>query len=239
MEIYNIKTVPDAILEKLTTLMNRDCQPGKFSLVEIRDKYSKNTDVLYIIEKGEPVYFLLLDRFPKHKSVYIHDVCVSKTARGQGLFKRSLGFLKTYYTERGFTHFTLDASDSTKEAGLDQKARLRIFSGAGFHINTETGYYTADGGYEIVATTVLLSNGETATILGRVGDDYRVASGSASASGSGEKKQYTVSINQIEKCFDGADNQISCPMIMMLPTAAGGKSRSKRRSKRQTLKKRI
>jgi hypothetical protein len=63
----------------------------------------------------------------------------------------------------------LDASDSTKEAGLDQKARLRIFSGAGFHINTETGYYTADGGYEIVATTVLLSNGETGTILGRVG----------------------------------------------------------------------
>jgi len=233
MEIYNIKTVPDAILEKLTTLMNRDCQPGQFSLVEIRDKYSKNTDVLYIIENGEPVYFLLLDRFPKHKSVYIHDVCVSKTARGQGLFKRSLGFLKTYYTERGFTHFTLDASDSIKEAGLDQKARLRIFSGAGFHINTETGYYTADGGYEIVATTVLLSNGETATILGRVGDEYRVASGS-----SGEKKQYTVSINQIEKCFDGADNQISCPMIMMLPVT-GGKSRSRRRNKRQTLKKRI
>jgi hypothetical protein len=237
MEIYNIKRVPDAILEKLTTLMNRDCQPGKFSLVEIRDKYSKNTDVLYIIENGEPVYFLLLDHFPKHKSVYIHDVCVSKTARGQGLFKRSLGFLKTYYTERGFTHFTLDASDSTKEAGLDQKARLRIFSCAGFHINTETGYYTADGGYEIVATTVLLSNGETATILGRVGDEYRVASASAS----GEKNQYTVSINQIEKCFDGADNQISCPMIMMLPTAAGGKSKSRRRnkSKGQTLKKRI
>ena len=229
MEIYNIKAVPDAILEKLTTLMNRDCQPGKFSLIELRDKYSKNTDVLYIIENDEPVYFLLLDRFPKHKSVYIHDVCVSKTARGQGLFKRSLGFLKTYYMERGFTHFTLDASDSTKEAGLDQKARLRIFSGAGFHINTETGYYTADGGYEIVPTTVLLSNGETATLFGRVGDDYRVSSGAS---------EYTVSINQIEKCYDGADNQISCPMIMMLPVT-GGKSRSKRRSKRQTLKKRI
>jgi len=232
MEIYNIKPVPDTILEKLTTLMNRDCQPGKFSLVEIRDKYSKNTDVLYIIENEEPVYFLLLDRFPKHKSVYIHDVCVSKRARGRGLFKASLVFLKAYYAKRGFKYFTLDASDSIKEVGLDQKARLRIFSGAGFDINTETGYYTADGAYEIVPTTVLLSNGETGTILGRMGDDYRIASAS-------EKKEYMVSINQIEKCFDGAANQISCPMIMMLPTGGGRSRRSKNRSRSQTLKKRL
>jgi hypothetical protein len=223
MEIYNIKDIkeiPDIILQKLSDVGDRDCQPGKFSLIEIRDKYSKNTDILYVIEKEEPVYFLLLDRFPKHKSVYIHDVCVSMQARGRRLFKRSLGFLKTYYAKQGFTHFTLDASDSTKEAGLDQKARLRIFSGAGFDINTETGYYTADGAYEIVPTTVLLSNGETGTVLGRAGDDYSVTY---------EGKQHTVPINQIEKCYDGAANQISCPMIMMLPST-GGRSRRRSRS---------
>jgi len=222
--IKNIKRVSDAILEKLTTLVNRDCQPGKFSLVEIRDKYAKNMDIFYIFENEEPVYFLLLDRFPKHKTVYIHDVCVSKRARGQGLFKRSLGFLKAYYAKRGFTYFTLDASDSVKEAGLDQKARIRIFSGAGFDINTETGYYTAKGAYEIVPTTVLLSNGETGTILGRMDDDYRFASS--------QKKEYMISINQIEKCFDGSEKQISCPMIMLLSTE-GGKNR------RHTLKKRL
>ena len=188
-------------------------------------------DVFYIFENGEPVYFLLLDRFPKHKSVYIHDVCASMRARGRGLFKASLVFLKAYYAKLGFRHFTLDASDSVKEAGLDQKARLRIFSRAGFDINTETGYYTADGAYEIVPTTVLLSNGETGTILSRAGDDYRVAS---------EKKEYTVSINQIEKCFDGEANQISCPMIMMIPTGGGrSRSKSRNRSRRQTLKKRL
>jgi hypothetical protein len=130
----------------------------------------------------------------------------------------------------------LDASDSTKEAGLDQKARLRIFSGAGFDINTETGYYTAEGAYEIVPTTVLLSNGETGTVLGRAGDDYSVTY---------EGKQHTVPINQIEKCYDGAANQISCPMIMMLPSTGGRsrrrsrRSKSKSKSRRQTLKKHL
>ena len=39
MEIQDITTVSDEILMKLTTVMNSDCQPGKYSLVEIRDKY--------------------------------------------------------------------------------------------------------------------------------------------------------------------------------------------------------
>lgn len=55
MEIYNIKDVPDIIL---TELMNTDCQPGKFSLIDIRDKYSKNTDILF--EDKTPIKFLYL-----------------------------------------------------------------------------------------------------------------------------------------------------------------------------------
>jgi hypothetical protein len=75
-------------VNKLDVMMNRDCQAGQFSLIDIRDKYSQNTDILYIIKGGEPVYFLLLDIFPKHKNVYIHDVCVNKLHRGKGIFKR-------------------------------------------------------------------------------------------------------------------------------------------------------
>ena len=224
-DIKDIKDMSDALLEKLTAVMNRDCQPGKYSLVDIRDKYAKNTDVLYIIENGEPVYFLLLDRFPKHKSVYIHDVCVSMGARGRGLFKASLGFLKAYYAARGFTNFTLDASDSTKEAGLDQKARLRIFGSAGFDINTETGYFTADGGYEIMKTRVQLDDGSVVSILGRADADYVVMDDTG--------KQYTVGIKRVEKCYDGAANQISCPMIMRIPVVGGTRSRGRRKTRKQ------
>ena len=225
-EIKDIKDMSDALLEKLTTVLNRDCQPGKYSLVEIRDKYAKNTDRLYIIENGEPVYFLLLDRFPKHKSVYLHDVCVSMGARGRGLFKASLGFLKTYYAARGFTNFTLDASDSTKEAGLDQKARLRIFGSAGFDINTETGYFTEDGGYKIMKTRVQLDDGSVVTMLGRSGADYVVMDDDRG-------KQYTVGIKRVEKCYDGAANQISCPMIMRIPVVGKGKGRGRRKTRKK------
>ena len=225
-DIKDIKDMSDALLEKLTAVLNRDCQPGKYSLIEIRDKYAKNTDMLYIIENGEPVYFLLLDRFPKHKSVYIHDVCVSMGARGRGLFKASLGFLKTYYATRGFTNFTLDASDSTKEVGLDQKARLHIFGSAGFHINTETGYFTEDGNYEIMKTRVQLDDGSVVTMLGRSGADYVVVDDDGG-------KHYTVGIKRVEKCYDGAANQISCPMIMRIPVVGKGKGRGRRKTRKQ------
>jgi hypothetical protein len=55
MEIDDIKEVSDEILRILDKLMNRDCQPGKFSLLKIK-QLAKNTDILYIIE-NDPVYF--------------------------------------------------------------------------------------------------------------------------------------------------------------------------------------
>jgi hypothetical protein len=217
MEIHDIKEVSDEVLYILDKLMNRDCQPGKFSLVKIK-QLAKNTDILYIIEE-DPVYFLLLDRFDKHKTVYIHDVCASKKHRGRGVFKESIAFLKKYYSKKGFKNFTLDASDSTKEVGLNQKARIHIFHSSGFDINTETGLFNKDGDYTIMKTVVLLDNGETVEIQKKTGDKYSVKNKSG--------KEYSITIEQIEKCFDSDGNQISCPMIMKIPKARRRKTLKK------------
>ena len=220
MELHNIKDVPDDILTKLNTMMNRDCQAGKFTLSEIRDTYSKNTDIVYIIEKGEPVYFLLLDRFNKQKTVYIHDVCLNNQYRGKGIFKKSLAFLKDHYSKIGFKSFTLDASDSTKEEGLNQKARIHIFHSAGFDINTETGYYKESGDYEIIKTVALLDNGDKVEIQERSGDTYLVKNAKGD--------EYSITIDKIEKCYDSESNQLSCPMILTLPKMGGRKKRKSR-----------
>jgi len=223
-----IKSVPDDILDILNTMMNSDCQPGKFSLKEIRDTYSKNTDILYLIEGGNPIYFLLMDLFPTHKSVYIHDVCAGTRSRGKGIFKRSLAYLKDHYTKLGFLYLTLDASNSVAEPGLDQKVRIRIFGGAGFHINTETAYFKGND-WITMKTKVLLDDGTTVEIQTRTADGYVVSELDP------EQKRRTVGINQIEKCFDDESNQISCPMIMAL-SKGGGKRKTG--GKRQTLKRR-
>ena len=217
MEIHNIKDIPDNILNKLDIVLNKDCQPGKYSLIKIREM-AKNTDILYLFEKDTPVYFLLLDLFPKHKNIYIHDVCVNKLHRGKSLFKKSLPFLKKHYSKKGFNNFTLDASDS-KEEGLNQKIRIHIFHSAGFDINTETGYFTKTGDYKIINTIVLLDNNEIVEIQKQRGNKYYVENNKGA--------QYYIDINQIEKCFDAESNQISCPMIMNF----SGKKRKTRRAK--------
>jgi hypothetical protein len=207
MDIQSIHDIPDDILSSFDKLLTEDCQPGKYSLNKIRE-ISKTMDMLYLLEEGKPVYFLLLDLFPKHKMVYIHDVCVSKTHRGKSLFKKSLIFLKEYYLSRGYTTFTLDASNSTKEEGLNQRARLYIFHSAGFHLNTRTGYFTQSGDYKIINTQVLLDNKEIVEIQKRRGEKYYVKNKRGA--------KYSVNINEINKCLDGELNEISCPMIMSL-----------------------
>jgi GNAT superfamily N-acetyltransferase len=224
MEIHNIKDVSDDILNSFNKVMNSDCQAGKYSLVEVRDM-AKNTDILYLFEGTVPVYFLLLDLFVKHKNVYIHDVCVNKSHRGKGLFKESLKFLKKYYLKKGYTNFTLDASNSTKEEGLNQKIRIHIFHSAGFDINTETGYYTKSGDYNIIKTIVLLDNKEKVEIQKRNGDTYYVKNDRG--------EQYKINIDQIEQCFDSESNPLSCPMIMnMKMKTDGGRRRRTRRNKK-------
>jgi len=200
MEIHLLKEVSDEILDKLTRLMNSDCQPGQYSLKEL-SKLIPDTDILYLLEGDEPIYFLLLDKFLKHKTIYIHDVCVSKSQRGKGTFKKSLAFLKDYYSKKGFTSFTLDASDSTNEEGLDQRARIHIFNSAGFHINPETGIYKKNGDYQLIKTIVKLESGEQDEIQGLNGDKYI-----------GNKREFT--IDEIDNCYDSESNQISCPMKM-------------------------
>ena len=221
MELRSIKDIPDDFLNSLDILANKDCQSGKYSLIEIR-KMAKNTDILYLLEKDKPVFFLLLDLFAKHKMIYIHDVCVSKLHRGKSLFKKSLTFLKKYYLKKGYTHFTLDASDSTKEEGLNQKARIHIFNSAGFDLNTETGYFTESGNYKVIKTLVLLDNNEIAEIQKKEGSKYYVKT---------DIKEYSVNISQIEKCLDSDLNQISCPMIMYLSTKRK-KNNTKKKSKK-------
>jgi hypothetical protein len=222
MEIHNIKDISDDILNSFNKVLNRDCQPGKFSLIEVRDM-AKNTDMLYLFKDNIPVYFLLLDLFVKHKNVYIHDVCVNKSHRGKGLFKESLKFLKKYYLKKGYKTFTLDASDSEEE-GLNQKIRIHIFHSAGFDINTETGYYTKSGDYNIIKTMVLLDNKEKAEIQKRNGNTYYVKNDRG--------EQYKINIDQIEQCFDSESNPISCPMIMNIKMKTDGGRRRTRRNKK-------
>jgi len=212
MEIRSIKYTSDDILNSLDILMNKDCQRGKHSLIKIKE-IATNTDILYLIEKGKPIYFLLLDPFVKHKTIYIHDICVSKLHRGKSLFKKSLSFLKEYYRGKGYDNFTLDASDSRKEEGLDQKSRIHIFHSAGFHINTETGYFTSSNDYKVIKTIVLLDNNDTVEVQKREGEKYIVKNN--------DGKEYFVIISQIEKCLDSDLNPIPCPMIMNIALAGG------------------
>jgi hypothetical protein len=222
MEIHNIKDVSDRILDDLTTVMNRDCQVGKFTLKELRDNYSKHTDICYLFVNGEPVYFLLLDVFPKQKIIYIHDVCKSKAQEIKGIFKSSLVFLTSHYSKKGFKKFTLDASDSTKESGLNQKARIHIFSKAGFVISPETGIFNESGDYKIINTIVSLTSGEKVTIQSKnkiSQETYNVKTDTNAI------KQ--ISQTEIVNCYDDNSNQISCPMMMDIP-----KSTSKRKTRK-------
>ena len=223
MEIHKIKDVSDTILQKLDTLINTHCQPGKFSLIDIRDKYSKNMELLYLFENDTPIYVLLLDIFVKHKTVYIHDVCVHTSSRGKGLFKKSLVLLKSHYSKLGFKTFTLDASDSTKEVGLDQKARIHIFHSAGFDINTETGLFNQSGDYEVIKTIVSLDDGSKVELQSCNGPNYIVRPLASPT------KEYTINIKQIEHCYDSDLNQISCPMRLTIPTIAGKRKTRRRR----------
>ena len=204
MEIRPLNHVSDDTLTRLDTLAN-ECEPGKYSLVQLRDMATnKKTDILYLLDEDEPIYFTLLDIFPKHKTIYIHDVCASKSHRGKGLFKKSLTLLKKHYAAKGYT-FTLDASHR-KKGGLDQKARIHIFHSAGFDINPETGYFTQQGEYKVINTRVILDTKEKLEIQKRVGDTYHVTDD--------EGKTNTIDIGQIEQCLDAESKQISCPMIM-------------------------
>jgi len=229
MEIHPIKSIPDAILTSLYTLMNSDCQPGKYSLIEVK-QLSKNTDVLYLFEKDTPVYFLLLDLFPNHKNVYIHDVCVNTAHRGKSLFKQSIPFLKEQYGKQGFTSLTLDASDSTKETGLNQKARIAIFHKAGFDVNTETGYFTASGDYEVIKTTVVLDNGDIVEIQKKEGEHYHVKNK--------EGNESIIKIHQIKQCLDSHLNPLpACPMILPISFHGGKRTRLNRKSRKSRNKK--
>jgi hypothetical protein len=221
MEIHSIKDIPNSFLTKLDILAKESCQAGKFSFIKLKE-LATNTDVAYMFDKKTDtlVYFLLLDLFHKHKTVYIHDVCVNTLYRGKSLFKKSLSILKKYYSTKGFTTFTLDASDSTKEEGLDQKARIHIFHSAGFDVNTETGYFTKEGDYIIMKTSVLVDNNKIVEIQRKEGSTYSVKDD--------DGKEYTVGIDQIEKCFDAKLNPIPCPMIMNI-SVKGGHTRRKRK----------
>jgi GNAT superfamily N-acetyltransferase len=206
MELHDITTVSDEILMKLTTVMNSDCQPGKYSLVEIRDKYvaAGGMDIFYMKDGAVHSQCMLLDIYPKHKSVYIHDVCVAKTHRGQGLFKKAVEFLAKHYAKRGFKKLTLDASDSTKEAGLDQKARVAIFSKAGFKVSPMTDTWDSKGEYKSVPTRVLLDSGSIGNANSPIGE--------------------------IKRCYGLDDEFISCPMSMDISKKSGGKKRKTRRT---------
>jgi len=227
MEIHNIKDVSDDILNTLDTLLTSDCQAGKYSLTYLK-QIAKNTDILYVFENDIPIYVVLLDIFNTHKTVYIHDVCVATSKRGNTLFKKSLAFLKEHYSKEGFTTFTLDASDSMKEEGFDQKARIRIFHSAGFDIHPETSYFT-NSDYKIIKTRVLLDTGDTVEIQKKEGSEYRVKDDKG--------KEYTILSKQIEKCFDAESNEISCPMYMSLSATGGKRTKKTRRKTKRNMSK--
>lgn len=224
--IQDIKSVSDEILKELTDLMNKDCQPGKFTLSEVRDKFAKTMDILYIQDGKSYIHFMLIDVFNKHKTVYLHDVCVSTHYRGQGIFKKSLLYLSKYYQKKGFHTITLDASDSTKEAGLDQKARIAIFARAGFTINPKTEVWDEKGEFNILDTKVLLDSGESVTILNKRKD------GKYSVRPTDSKETVsTIDISDIKKCYGLNDEYVSCPMIQTIPSNSGGKKRKTRKQR--------
>ncbi len=214
--IQDIKSVSDEILKELTDLMNKDCQPGKYSLAEVRDKFAKNMDILYIKDDKTYIHFILIDIFSKHKTVYLHDVCVSMLYRGQGIFKKALQYLSRYYEKKGFHTVTLDASDSTKEEGLDQKARIAIFAKAGFHINPKTDAWSENGDFNVLDTKVLLDSGKVVEIKSFLKDNKYSVKGSGLS---------TIDASEIKRCYGLNDEYVSCPMILNIGSRNGGNKR--------------
>lgn len=224
--IQDIKSVSDEILKELTDLMNKDCQPGKYSLAEIRDKFAKNMDILYIKDGKTYIHFMLIDIFAKHKSIYLHDVCVSMLHRGKGIFKMSLSYLIPYYSKKGITKITLDASDSTKEEGLDQKARIAIFTKAGFHINPKTDAWSENGEFNILDTKVLLDSGEIVEIKDILKDNkYSVKKTNGDLQ--------SINSSEIKRCYGLNNDYVSCPMIMNISSRKGGNKRKTQRRNRK------
>jgi len=223
--IHDITTVSDEILKELTILMNRDCQPGKFTLAELRDRVAKPMDIVYIQDGKTYIHFMLIDVFPKHKTIYLHDVCVSTEYRGQGIFKKALHYISKHYQKKGFHTITLDASDSTKEAGLDQKARIAIFAKAGFRINPKTEAWNEKGEFTILDTKVLLDSGKVVTILKNIKDtSYSVKYSNGIVS--------IIDIGEITRCYGLNDDYVSCPMIQTILAKNGGKKRKTRKTRK-------
>jgi len=222
-KIHSIQEIDDEVLKQLSTLLDKDCQPGKYSLIELRDLFKAKTDILYGKQNDILINVILIDVFPKHKSVYLHDVCVANSHRGQGIFNKGLQFLIKHYKTKGIKTITLDASDSTKEKGLNQKARIAIFSKSGFSINPTTDIWKENGEFDIVPTAVELNTGEVVELQD---DSYTVKDKS--------QKEYTIRIDQIERC-KALGSYVSCPMKMNIPTNGGKTKKSSlmRRRKRQ------
>lgn len=217
--LKDIKVVSDTDLIELTKLMNKDCQAGKYSLMEVRDKFAKTMDILYIKDGDEFIHFMLLDIFPKHKMVYLHDVCVATSHRGQGIFKSALAYIKSQYKKKGIETFTLDASDSTREAGLDQKARIAIFTKAGFHINPKTDVWNEKGEFDMITTKVKLESGNTVEIMKPEKDNQYTVKNTDGTIG-------TIATTDIKRCYGLDGKYTSCPMILNL------KSKRKTRKRR-------
>ena len=212
-EIQPIQDMDDIILKELSSILDKNCQPGKYSLIELRDLFKAKTDILYGKDNDKLINVILIDVFPKHKSVYLHDVCVAKSHRGQGMFNKALQFLIKHYKAKGIKTITLDASDSTKEKGLNQKARITIFSKSGFSINPKTDVWKENGEFDIVPTTVELNTGELVEIQGEAkGESYTVKDKS--------QKEYTINIDQIERC-KALGSYVSCHMKMNIYINSG------------------
>ena len=221
--LEDIKLVSDTVLIELTKLMNKDCQAGKYTLMEVRDKFAKTMDILYIKDNNEYIHFMLLDIFPKHKSVYLHDVCVANLYRGQGIFKSALSFLKAHYKKKGIETFTLDASDSLKEKGLDQKARIAIFTKAGFHINPKTDVWNEKGEFDTIPTKIKLESGETAEIKSVLKNNNSLRYSVKIA-----ETVSTIDGSEIKRCYGLNDEYISCPMILNLGSKNGGRRKTRK-----------
>ena len=137
MEIYELISVNDAIVEAFRTLipqLSSSCSlPTKKTLEDIVN--SNNTQIFIAEENNEILGTLTLvfNKIPTGDKVWIEDVVVDKTTRGKGVGKKLTLFAIEYVKNQNIKSINLTSSP-------DRVAANKLYQKLGF-IKRETNVY--------------------------------------------------------------------------------------------------
>jgi len=145
--------ISDKLLKSFDALIV-ECDDATLSFKALQD-LDPDSLVLY---NSEVTFVLRINIYPKRKVAYLSDVCSSAKARGQGLFRSAIEYLKT--VDLGVTKLSLDASMNS--GTITQQKRIEIFSKLDFKVDKYADTWTRGVYKRVLVKTEMAGN----TILG-------------------------------------------------------------------------